>query len=102
MFYFLYLKLETCMPSHAINQLSTLFGINLHHPSFLADMILELFAICCCIYLWYRQFKRNRKSSLTAVYDLDNLGNSKSDDERVKGNAVICGGRCVLQHMYLL
>jgi hypothetical protein len=64
-------------------------------------MILEfLFVTCCCLYLSYRQLKRTRKASLTAVYDLDDIG--RPSDKRIDGNAVICGGRCVIQQLYWL
>jgi hypothetical protein len=64
-------------------------------------MILELlFGTCCCLYLSYRRLKRIRKASLTAVHDLDGIG--RPSDERIDGNAVICGGRCVIQQLYWL
>ncbi|KIM89717.1 hypothetical protein PILCRDRAFT_194199 [Piloderma croceum F 1598] len=54
-------------------------------------MILEfLFVTCCCLYLSYRQLKRTRKASLTAIYDLNDIG--RPSDKRIGGNAVICGG----------
>jgi hypothetical protein len=56
-------------------------------------MLALVSAICCWIYLWYRQLRIKRKASLTAVYDLDNLGASRPSDEKLQGNAVICDGR---------
>jgi hypothetical protein len=57
-------------------------------------MIFTLFAVAwCCAYLWYQQFRRKQKAAYTAVYDLDNLSISRAAADKLKGTAVICGGR---------
>ena len=63
------------------------------------DLLKATFYVLACVALWkivghllHRYIVKNN----TVVYDIPNLGVPRRDESRLKGTAVICGGRYLI------